>query len=658
MTHRDKIFEDSKQSAIACLKHFPHAGIVYRGFSKESNLPWKSTDHHLTEKQIRAHRKGLFAVKLETLGFSIIDFDIEGPAHPKGIKPDEMNRLIKAWDLTNYAWTQKTPSGGSHFIFKDHPVGIKKGEMGDGIDYLVHYLLGLYQPILWHYNKELLKPFPTLALEHLKQYRANKAKSKPQAGHGKTNQHLNSGFETYIKGSPREIGREVFKIVDEYIKNPGKTGVEEAQIKLGRSIIDGIEKRKEPNLVLPEIKTMRDIENKEPSGWHVPDWIPHKGLIILSADKSTGKTSVLFSIAEALTSGVGWGNNKEFFKTPTPINHTLFCYVEREEAYYKKLWEAHCGNPDKLSPWKWISNKKQEELKTANWTKEALREYLKRKQDAGHPTKLLYLDRADMVVHKNEKFAIRDAMMELDELSYEFEVLIVVTRHTSKPQGQDKRQFRERTDGFKEWQHTASLCFMLHAHGDRLLLFKQYANQCSSRGLIEFEWVKQDNGLVIPKYRSHNLSVSADEIESQYNPQRGQTKRTSQAEITKTHIACIFKNIGKLENIAISVTPDNVEKRWIYTLTKEQILKLTEDRVSWSQVMRIIKQDLYGGFIGHKSKGDVKWFVVQTVAVRVMEGAGEGWQVKGEKGWKSTARKAMYNIKRTRQEDGLEHDIL
>ena len=381
----------------------------------------------------------------------------------------------------------------------------------------------------------------------------------------------NTLFKKLINDLEKNRGRNIPDILDK----ADQAGLPKREIKttsasaVKTAIGNGIEPQPPPpgSLITPDKKIItfpsladKDFAEAKDPGWHVPNWLKKAGVHLLSADKGTGKTNIAFLIAKALISG---GN--PFFKTDSPVKKALFLYAERSKAFYKKLWEAHGGKPETLSPWRWYSERKTREIKHKNWTLDSIRERLKSDQNLG----LTIIDRSDLIVQKNEKFSIRDALFELDELSEEFNHLFILTRHTSKPQGQDSRQFKERTDGFKEWQHTPSTCLMIHGHGDKLLLFKQYANECSNRGLIEFEWKKQKNGLVIPVFKHHNPTTTLNDIEKEFNP-RGNTEG-KRKDFKKKSLYAMFKEHGHRSK---AYKPGSQNLEAVFEIPRQKLLNL------------------------------------------------------------------------------------
>ena len=157
---------------------------------------------------------------------------------------------------------------------------------------------------------------------------------------------------------------------------------------------------------------------------------------------------------------------------------------------------------------------------------------------------------------------------------------------------------------------------MLHAQEDKLVLFKQYANQCSKNGLIEFEWKKRESGLVIPVYKSHNETITPLSIEDQYNTN---PKRTSQATDNKKAVAQLFKDKG-------FVVTERGEA--CYQLTRAQLEEGLKDKVRWAQAHKIITEDLKGFWTGSKKTG-LKWHIRQKLADYLSPGPMDV----GEGGW-------------------------
>ena len=588
------LFGKSKVAALACLARYPKAKIVFRGQSKKEKLKWKSPKYHLSKHEIQASPPGLFAVILDSIKACAIDFDIKGPSHPEGGDPRVLKQTAQEWGLDSYPWTQASPSGGWQTIHRNPPDGMKSGtdKFGKGIDYKAGpNLLMLYDPALWTHNFNTLLPLPPQAIQAMEDIQRAKAREKlngqqPKAGHGQTNEHLNSGFGAYkYATNPSQIGHKAFEIAQAYMESPGKTGLAEAKEKLGKSLIEGITGNKTFNktadIKIPLEKPRKITTN--PKRWHVPDWIPEIGVVLLSADKAVGKTSVMFSIMKGLTSG-----KHPIFKTQHPIEKALFLYCERSQDHYDLLWQAQKGDLKKLTYWRWPSPEKQKIEGIADWSTDNLRKTIQQ-----HPEiKGFFIDRADLLVPENKKFDIRNMMMELDEIAYEHKKLFVLSRHTSKPQGHDSRNFKERTDGFKEWQHTPSVCLMLHAHDDNLLLFKQYANECPQAGLIEFEWKTQENGIVMPVYKDHDHKITPEKIEELYNPQKQSTTSHSQKDRNRATFYKVFEDHGNRE---MAFPPDSQDQIPVFALPRKKAIPLLESKgVSRPTADRIIGKEKLG----------------------------------------------------------------
>ena len=289
--------------------------------------------------------------------------------------------------------------------------------------------------------------------------------------------------------------------------------------------------KKRDKFVFEAVDTKKDIV---PSQWHVPHWLPRIGVVLLTSDKGVGKTALLFLMQKCLVNGVGLKDN--FFKTQYPVKKSLFCYGERRKDYYENLWKIHGGKDDSVILWRWASDYKTKKHGLRNFTLKNLRYALEDNPDID----TVYIDRADLLAKENSQFSIRDSGFELDEISEDLKVLFVVTRHTSKPIGTDARQFQEKTSGFKEWQHSPVCCLFAHAHEKKLLLFKVYANECSRDGIIKFSW-KNEGGIFIPKYESHDPLLTISEIEQLYNKKETEGKR----EKKQMNIYKIFEKHGK-----------------------------------------------------------------------------------------------------------------
>jgi len=565
---KSAIFEKSRQAALACLAKFPKAHVCYRGQEKNLELKWTP----LTAQQIKNSPPGLFAVIICTIhkNMSCIDLDRRGDSHPKGGSPKVLNGLYKQWFNYDDPYRQKSPSGGLHILrfCLDTTLKGHANKAGKGVDLLFgRQLLMLYEPRLWEQSFKEIYRLPQGFFTRMERVNKIKAwlkkyygKGKSKAGTGNTNQFLNSGY-SHFKNSKSffQLSEKSFEIAKSYLENPGKTHIKEAINKLARSMQDSIPHNKnlKPKGRAVRLVSMADkiYQNAVLPGWFVPDWIKKTGVILLSADKGVGKTSIALLLMQALTTGT-----HSFFKTDDLLKQFLFLYCERHPAFYRELWSALKGDPKTMFPWRWASEYKKEKENLLNWEINNLRAYVQKEKD----TQAIVVDRGDLLAKKNTKYDIRVALIELDEIAQEYGRLFILTRHTSKPQGQDSRQFKERTDGFKEWQHIPSVCLMLHAHGDKLLLFKQYSNESKKEGLIEFGWQKQSNGLVIPVYKSFAPDMTLDAIEKKYNP-RGQV---SQKRAQRINLYKIFETHGRRDPRCIKPGTQDIIPAWVLSAKK------------------------------------------------------------------------------------------
>ena len=422
-----------------------------------------------------------------------------------------------------------------------------------------------------------LNPMPDALFETLKTLLNVKSSEDWRVGN-----RNNTLFKKIALDLERNQGRNIPAIIEK----SQKAGLGKAEIKntthsaIKSAIKSGIEpppthpqtvaKKNQEKITLQTFESITDLS---PPEWHAQDWLPKTGVVLLTADKATGKTALLFLIAKALTSGEGW-TKSGFFKTKFPISKGLFLYGERSQRHYGRLWNAHNGDKKRMALWRWSSEFKKKRDGLLNWELKNIRQALKDNPDV----KTVFMDRADWVMKRNEQFDIRDSMGELDEISYENDVLFIITRHTSKPVGLDARQFKEKTSGYKEWQHAPSICLFLHAHEGRLLLFKVYANECSQNGLIEFEW-KNKGGIFIPQYKKHNPLLTIGEIESLYNkPQFDKGKREQKID----DVYSLFENKGKSDKAFRPGTQDLIP---VYVISKERAVKefgIPERTIYWN----------------------------------------------------------------------------
>lgn len=304
--------------------------------------------------------------------------------------------------------------------------------------------------------------------------------------------------------------------------------------------------------------TSERIKNMERIKWYVKDWIPQVGVVLLTADKGVGKTKLIFRIIGTLAKQKGFSG--DFFKTDKVMDEWVFCFMERHEAIYRDMWESVCGD-DIIEYWRWFPSDTPEAKETPQWTLENIELYLSQNPKC----KVIVLDRVDMIVKNTNKTGIRDALLKLDMLAIKHQVLFLCSRHTSKPTGDESRSFKERTDGFKEWVHTPSVCLMLHAYQeDRLILFKQYANECKNTGLIEFEWKATipELDLAMPEFLGYKEDITYQQIEKKYNPKAHKKEDKTENESNKVSVYEVMKQYGE-RTTAIrtgSIKPEEVFK--------------------------------------------------------------------------------------------------
>ena len=290
-------FALSKTAALACLKAYPQAQIIFRGQSKAEKLKWTP----LNAEQIKKQPPGLFAVILESLPFNgcRLDFDPKSKAHPDGGDPKILKQTWVEWELDKYPWTQDSPHG-KHALFKHAPQNITSGsnKAGQGIDYGAgRNLFMLYDPALWKNDLRDIRPLPAGALEIIQK---NQYQKKPaQPGHGQTNNLLNSGFGKY-KNSKNfyQIADKAVSIAEDYKKNPGKTDRKEAVGKLAKSLESGLSqnnKLHDKNQKKLPIEWVYAIHIKEKHNWLLPEIMPYD-IIIWAGLTGQGKTTSLLNI--------------------------------------------------------------------------------------------------------------------------------------------------------------------------------------------------------------------------------------------------------------------------------------------------------------------------------------------------------------------------
>lgn len=295
-----------------------------------------------------------------------------------------------------------------------------------------------------------------------------------------------------------------------------------------------------------EITPMTDkkLQSKKSLGWAIPGWLPERGSIMLTGSKGSGKSYFCFLLSKLLTDK----RSKEniFGKDLGGGRPWLYCYMEGDETQHRDRWQAMGGDPAKLDLWQYKPDREE------NWTNhKVLEKTLKTLKYGG-----VIIDRGDMLIgNKETKTAVRDAILRFDKLCRDCYIPGILTRHTSKPQGTEARQFTERTDGFKEWQHTPRVCLLIHKTEQGVIAMKQYANDTDTDGLIHLHWVKKPlnrdktpSELVTLDFHSLEADITQNQIEKKYNP-RGYAGGDSGADFDSRYIEIIKNQVeGKLKN--------------------------------------------------------------------------------------------------------------
>ena len=281
-------------------------------------------------------------------------------------------------------------------------------------------------------------------------------------------------------------------------------------------------------------KQLRIISANDPEllkqkslGFLIPGWIPEAGSFLLTADKGVGKSFVFFKLSKLLTSA----------KQDTPLGYVgglgkgLYCFIEGDITKHRDRWNAIGGNPDKLDFWGY--NPKER----SNWNDLNILDTALKTHHYSH----CILDRADIMIKGQiTKERVRDSQLMIDQLGLSHKIPVGLSRHTSKPIGKDNRAFDDQTDGFKEWQHTSRICLMIIPREDGILIFKQYANDCSTNGLIKLKWESSSfkdtdgNLIVIPKFDSYFKEITKNQIEERYNSGRKKPANSSENYDLKT----------------------------------------------------------------------------------------------------------------------------
>ena len=497
------------------------------------------------------------------------------------------------------------------------------------------FMPGSYHPVKKTYYKiiKINKKHDKLYIKHIKPFIKNKEPfDTKNLTQGNINPQIIPAVRSVFKtNDPQQQKEKALQIINQILKHPNK----ESKIKHTTDFLQNVEKQhrntqntitnNKENWKTPpkeghpahietkyhklqeEINKHKTKENKKNTAklniepientatatkeWLIPNWIPKTGVITITADKATGKTSTLFALCKHLTSPA----NKDMPLSPTQsTNKIAFLYAERPKSHYRNLWDALNGKPNILTLWRWNSEYKTNKENTANWTLENIRRATKE-----NPHQIWILDRGDLIVTKNDKFVIRNSILELDEIAEETNSLFILVRHTSKPQGTDARAFTERTDGFKEWQHTPSVCLFLHPYDNKLLLFKQYANECSQNGLITFGW-KDNNGIYIPEFESIDNYTTKQDIEDTYNPKDKNKEKPTEALNKQNKIREIFmQNYYKT----------NFNGQDVYRVPKAHLDQKIMGFMSYNQAKRIIKEHFKGQFSGTIQSGNIDWMI-------------------------------------------------
>lgn len=411
---------------------------------------------------------------------------------------------VKDTYLKDNIYTQETRSKGSHWLFKNKNKEVRNKAKFTG-DFDIRgdggYIC-LYKPIFSEFaTPENVPTAPKELLDII-----GKAKSKDKFEKGSRNNTLCKRIFTDLLHTK---GKNIPNILEE----AEQSGLEKREIiQTTKSAIKGALKTNEINK-LKDLNNLniipgdnKELNNLKPVGWKIPGWLPTKGGILVTGDKGSGKSFFSLQIARLLSSPL----EQSIFGQYGGGKKWLYCYVEGDITIHRDRWEAIGGQPDKIDYWKYNPKDKHP------WTNlNKLETVLKTGEHEG-----IIIDRADMLIgNKETKTAVRDALLNFDNLMLKYNILGIITRHTSKPQGQDARKFTERTDGFKEWQHTPRICLYLHKTKEGVVCFKQYANDTTTDGLIELNWKKQDNGpITFLEFNTLNSSITADQIEKKYNP--------------------------------------------------------------------------------------------------------------------------------------------
>lgn len=528
-------------------------------------------------------------------GLVVVDFDF----YKSEFKKDRNALAFYHQVKIKSKFMQKTKSGGEHYFFRrpeDRKIGCMNPFIGVDIKgiggYVCIYNVPFHQGANFETFSEFYKALPVFDFQIKGKPLANVHSS--EWAKGNRNNTLNTKLYRVLSMGDWTGARNVLDEAE-------KAGLSHKEIcRTAKSVVaSGItpvipinrtQPKPEPKLK-NSIKDFTEITGAE-SNWIIPDWIPEYGTVLLTADKGGRKTTTGFYLCRSLMSK----DSIPLIKKTKGLNgRLLYCWIDGQDTTHKKRLESYDFDLKRVSSWEYDPrNKKTDWSNLLNIEKE-----IKQGIEKKNPYSIVFIDRIDLCVRGNkQKQDIVDTNKMLELFANKYKVLFLMTRHTSKPQGQDIRKFKDRTDGFKDWQHGPRVCLMIHATRDEAYVFKQYINEAPNSGLLSFTYHTHSNGKQFFKLAGYDETISQDEIEAKLNPKGAKDSLISKSDL----IYSIFKEKGQ-----------RCKERGIeaYALTKTQIYGYANEKeLAQTTTYRTMIQKLgafYDSSGGNKKYGTM-WF--------------------------------------------------
>ena len=364
----DRILEQSKLTALRFLELYPKAKIY--PFNPKTFRCITGWEEHqgLTIDEIKNNRfkNVLYGLKMSSVPLVVLDFDIESPDHPKGMKEDTFKELKKEFGLNNYPCFSVGKSGqGGHFWFKQDDNTPKEESNMDlikGVDYKVNTIMFLIN-----------NPFPlgikdlrSLPSEFLNYKRQNITAKKE----GRFFKQRRTSYKALMNGDPKGVFESYYQARKEGQSQTQAFSVAGPSLE---KLVDKVESKIINEKTLLTHTEFIEIKKQKPVSFFENLLLHYEWNFLYGKQKIGKSRGLLDIIAKALKNSdkkcaiISSDNDKNIMLSPlfdlmgikkyfvwidpkinTYFNPQDLPIVEKIEIYLKRIKEYLTNNPDTI----------------------------------------------------------------------------------------------------------------------------------------------------------------------------------------------------------------------------------------------------------------------------------------------------------------------